>query len=115
MLKIMKKMNLLLDAKQKRTMVGIVIMMLVGGVLESLGVTMLVPIITVVVDPVKVEENRYLSAVYHGLHLQNTAQFAVVMLLAFVGIIVIKNLYLFCQQKVRNLAQDDDQLYGKAV
>lgn len=101
MLKIMKKMNLLLDAKQKRTMVGIVIMMLVGGVLESLGVTMLVPIITVVVDPVKVEENRYLSAVYHGLHLQNTAQFAVVMLLAFVGIIVIKNLYLFCQQKVQ--------------
>lgn len=101
MLKIMKKMNLLLDAKQKRTMVGIVIMMLIGGVLESLGVTMLVPIITVVVDPVKVEENRYLSAVYHGLHLQNTAQFAVVMLLAFVGIIVIKNLYLFCQQKVQ--------------
>lgn len=101
MLKIIKKMNLLLDKKQKRTMIWIILMMLVGGVLESLGVTMLVPIITVVIDPVKVEENEYLSAVYHGLNLQNTTQFAVVMLLAFVGVIVIKNVYLFWQQKAQ--------------
>jgi ABC-type multidrug transport system fused ATPase/permease subunit len=101
MLKILKKMNLLLDAKQKRSMVWIILMMLVGGVLESLGVTMLVPIITVVLDPVKVEENKYLSAVYHGLGLTNTTQFAVVMLVAFVGVIVVKNVYLFWQQKVQ--------------
>lgn len=101
MLKILKKMNLLLDRKQKRSMIWIILMMLVGGVLESLGVTMLVPIITVVLDPVKVEENKYLSAIYHGLNLQNTTQFAVVMLAAFVGVIVVKNVYLFCQQKVQ--------------
>jgi ABC-type multidrug transport system fused ATPase/permease subunit len=94
-------MNLLLDAKQKRSMVWIILMMLVGGVLESLGVTMLVPIITVVLDPVKVEENKYLSAIYHGLGLNNTTQFAVVMLVAFVGVIVVKNVYLFWQQKVQ--------------
>lgn len=101
MLKILKKMNLLLDRKQKRSMIWIILMMLVGGVLESLGVTMLVPIITVVLDPVKVEENKYLSAIYHGLDIQNTTQFAVVMLAAFVGVIVIKNIFLFCQQKVQ--------------
>lgn len=101
MLKILKKMNLLLDKKQKRSMIWIILMMLVGGVLESLGVTMLVPIITVVLDPVKVEENKYLSAIYHGLDLQNTTQFAVVMLAAFVGVIVVKNIFLFCQQKVQ--------------
>jgi ABC-type multidrug transport system fused ATPase/permease subunit len=101
MFKILKKMNLLLDARQKRSMVWIILMMLVGGVLESLGVTMLVPIITVVLDPVKVEENKYLSAVYHGLGLDNTTQFAVVMLVAFVGVIVVKNVYLFWQQKVQ--------------
>ncbi len=101
MLKIIKKMNLLLDRKQKRSMVWIVLMMLVGGVLESLGVTMLVPIITVVIDPVQVERNKYLSAIYDSLGLENTTQFAVVMLVAFVGIIVLKNVYLFFQQKVQ--------------
>lgn len=94
-------MNLLLDRKQKRSMVWIVLMMLVGGVLESLGVTMLVPIITVVIDPVQVEQNKYLSAIYDALGLENTTQFAVVMLVAFVGIIVLKNVYLFFQQKVQ--------------
>ena len=82
-------------------MVWIVLMMLVGGVLESLGVTMLVPIITVVIDPVQVERNKYLSAIYDALGLENTTQFAVVMLVAFVGIIVLKNVYLFFQQKVQ--------------
>lgn len=101
MLKILKKMNLLLDRKQKRSMVWIILMMLVGGVLESLGVTMLVPIITVVIDPVKVEKNKYLSAVYYGLNMENTTQFAVLMLLAFVGVIAVKNIYLFFQQKVQ--------------
>lgn len=101
MLKILKKMNLLLDARQKRTMVGIVFMMLIGGVLESLGVTMLVPIITVVMDPVKVEENRYLAAVYDTLQLESTTEFAVVMMVAFIGIITVKNVYLFWQQKVQ--------------
>ena len=101
MLKIIKTMNLLLDRKQKRSMVWIVLMMLVGGVLESLGVTMLVPIITVVIDPVQVERDKYLSAIYDALGLENTTQFAVVMLVAFVGIIVLKNVYLFFQQKVQ--------------
>ena len=35
MLKIMKKMNLLLDKKQKRFMVVLVFMMLIGAVLET--------------------------------------------------------------------------------
>ncbi len=101
MLKIIKKMNLLLDRKQKRSMLRIILMMLVGGMLESLGVTMLVPIITIVLDPVEVENNRYLSFFYHGLGMESTTQFAVAMLLAFVGLIVFKNIYLFWQQKVQ--------------
>ena len=51
MLQILKKMNLLLDKKQKRKMVGIVFMMLIGGVLESLGVTMIIPVLQVLVVP----------------------------------------------------------------
>ena len=62
--KILRKMNVLLDGKQKRTMAALIVMMLIGGVLESLGVSMLVPIVTVVMDPAAVEESEILSAVY---------------------------------------------------
>ena len=34
MLKILRKMNVLLDGKQKRAMIALIIMMLVGGVLK---------------------------------------------------------------------------------
>ena len=101
MLKILKKMNLLLDQKQKRTMLGLIVMMLFGGVLESLGISMLVPIVTVVMDPVAVQESELLSAVYEMLGMESSVQFAMFLLLAFVGMTVLKNIYLFCQQKVQ--------------
>ena len=101
MLKILKKMNLLLDRKQKRTMMWLIVMMLFGGVLESLGISMLVPIVTVVMDPVAVEESKLLSAVYDALGMESSVQFAMVLLLAFVGMTVLKNIYLFCQQKAQ--------------
>lgn len=101
MLKILKKMNLLLDRRQKRTMIVLVVMMLVGGVLESLGISMLVPIVTVVLDPSEIEKSKVLSALYDGLGMESTAQFAVFLLLAFVGMTVVKNVYLFFQQKLQ--------------
>ena len=101
MLRILKKMNVLLDGKQKRAMIALIIMMLIGGVLESLGVSMLVPIVTVVMDPEAVQESELLSTVYELLGMRSNAEFAMFLLLAFVGMTVIKNVYLFFQQKVQ--------------
>ncbi len=101
MLRILKKMNVLLDAKQKRAMIALIIMMLIGGVLESLGVSMLVPIVTVVMDPEAVQDSELLSSVYELLGMHSNAEFAMFLLLAFVGMTVIKNVYLFFQQKVQ--------------
>ena len=101
MLKILKKMNVLLDGRQKRAMVALIIMMLIGGVLESLGVSMLVPIVTVVMDPEAVSESDFLSSIYETLGMESNAQFAMFLLLSFVGMTVIKNVYLFFQQKAQ--------------
>lgn len=101
MLKILKKMNLLLDRRQKRTMIVLIVMMLVGGVLESLGISMLVPIVTVVLDPLEIRKSEILSALYEGLGMETSAQFAVFLLLAFVVMTVVKNIYLFFQQKLQ--------------
>ena len=101
MVKIFKKMNKLLDAKQKRIMVVIVFLMLIGGVLESLSISVVIPVVSVLLDPNAVENNQLLGAIYHGLHLQNVTQFTVVMLLALIGAFVLKNLFLFLQNVVQ--------------
>ena len=101
MVKIFKKMNKLLDAKQKRVMIVIVFLMLIGGVLESLSISVVIPVVSVLLDPNAVENNQLLGAIYHGLHLQNVTQFTVVMLIALIGAFVLKNLFLFLQNVVQ--------------
>ena len=95
MRRIFKKINILLDRKQKMQMVGIVFLMLIGGILESLGIAMLAPIMQIVVDPQKVEESKYLSALYNGLNLSSTTQLAEIIMASLILVFIIKNLVLF--------------------
>ena len=101
MVKIFKKMNKLLDARQKRIMVVIVFLMLIGGVLESLSISVVIPVVSVLLDPKAVETNDFLAAIYNGLHLKNVTQFTVVMLVALIGAFILKNLFLFLQNVVQ--------------
>lgn len=101
MIKIFKKMNLLLDAKQKRKMILIVFLMLIGGVLESLSISVVIPVISVLIDPQAVETNDFFSAIYQILGLKNVTQFTIIMMLALIGVFVLKNLFLFLQNVVQ--------------
>ena len=99
--KIFTKMNKLLDARQKRIMVVIVFLMLIGGVLESLSISVVIPVVSVLLDPLAVENNELFAAIYQGLHLKNTTQFTIVMLIALIGAFILKNLFLFLQNVVQ--------------
>lgn len=101
MLKILKKMNRLLDAKQKRLMVLIVFLMLIGGILESLSISVVIPVIEVLLDPEAVVNNKYMAWLYNALHLQSITQFTIVMMLALIAAFVLKNLFLFFQNVVQ--------------
>ena len=50
MIKIVKKVFKLLDSKQKGKMVILIFMMLIGAVLETLGVSMILPVMNVVLE-----------------------------------------------------------------
>lgn len=101
MIEILKKIGRLLDKKQKRIMVLIVFLMLVGGVLESLSITVVIPVIKVLLDPQAVETNRYMALIYNTLHLSSVTQFTIIMMLALIGAFILKNLFLFLQNVVQ--------------
>lgn len=48
--KIIKKLMVLLDKRQKRIMLLLVILMLIGAVLETAGVSLVIPVLNVVMD-----------------------------------------------------------------
>ena len=47
---ILKKLNVLLDKKQKKTMAGLVLLMIVGAALQTAGVGMILPVVSLVLD-----------------------------------------------------------------
>lgn len=101
MTKILTKLNKLLDRKQKNKMVLIIFLMLIGGVLESLSISVIIPVMKVVLDPKSVQTNKYLAAIYNGLHLTNTMQFTAIMMIAVIFAFILKNLFLFLQNVVQ--------------
>ncbi|MCR4595735.1 MAG: ABC transporter ATP-binding protein/permease [Lachnospiraceae bacterium] len=100
MIKILNKMNLLLDRKQKAQMGGIVIMMLIGGVLESVGVAMAIPVLQVIIDPTTIQTNRYMRAIYELFGMTSTFQFAITAMIGLILAFVVKNVFLFFLTKV---------------
>ncbi len=99
--RILKKLRILLDRKQKRVMILLIFVMLIGSFLEVLGITMIVPVVQSVMDPEAVMESRYLGPIYQGLHFQNVTQFTVAVMIALIGVFAFKNTFLFLQNKMQ--------------
>lgn len=101
MLKSLKKILRILDAKQKRTMVLLVFVMLIGAILEALGITMVIPVMQAIVNPDAIETNEYhMGDLYTLLGCTSVRQFAVVMMIAIIVVFAVKNIYLFLEQKL---------------
>ena len=103
MKKIIKKLMVLLDKRQKRIMVLLVLMMLIGAVLETLGVSLVLPVMDVVMDEHAVENKWYLQVICDVLHIgyEDTKSLTIVTMLALIGVFVVKNVFLFFQQKAQ--------------
>ena len=100
MLEILRKLRLLLDGKQKRAMGGLVVMMIIGAFLQTAGVGLLVQVVSVVVDPQAVEKNALVRAFYEFLGCRDFQQFSITVMVLLIGVFVLKNLFLFVQQKL---------------
>lgn len=100
MKQILKKLNLLLDGKQKRAMGGLMIMMIIGAILQTAGVGMLVQVVAVIMDPTAVEKSGLVRKVYDYFGFTNYSHFSIIVMAMLVVVYVAKNIFLFIQQKL---------------
>lgn len=98
-MKIFKKLMVIMNAKQKRMMGLLLVMMVFGAFLETASISLIIPVMTLVLSPNAVEENALMAGVYHGLHMTSPRQFTVFVMGAMVLAFVLKNLFLFLLQK----------------
>ena len=105
----LQKIGYLFDRKQKMQFIGLGVLILIGGLLETLGVSMMVPVVQGIMDPAALAQNEIIGKVLGILHIEvpDMAQdggnrIIIMMLAAMMVLFVVKNAYLLFQTYVQN-------------
>lgn len=97
---ILKKLNYIFDRKQKRQLAGLGVMIFFGGIIETLGVGAMIPVVTAILSPDTllgyIEKIPILSKICSILridvtHISNLTTSLIILLIV---VYIIKNLYL---------------------
>ncbi len=93
-----KKINYIFDRKQKNSLVGLGFMILLGGIFETLGVSMMVPVVTVILDPESLhramDKVPALENLAYSLGLDSDKKQICAILALLIIIYIVKNAYL---------------------
>lgn len=100
MLQILKKLNVLLDKKQKRTMVGLIFLMVIGAFLQTAGVGLLVQVVSIVIDPNAIMNNELAQFAYDLLGMESYQSFSVLIMALLIVTFIVKNIFMYVQQKL---------------
>ena len=101
MVEIIRKLFDILSKRQKRMIWLLGVMILIGAVLETLGVSMIVPLAQAILDVEQLAQNGIVLRICEVLHLESMDQFVILLLFAVVAVFVIKNAYLLFMSYVQ--------------
>lgn len=105
----LQKIGYLFDRKQKMQFIGLGVLILIGGLLETLGVSMMVPVVQGIMDPAALAQNEIVGKAlgFLGIELPDMPQdggnrLIILMLAAMMVLFIVKNAYLLFQVYVQN-------------
>lgn len=91
-----KRLKQLLNKKQKRTVLLLIILIFFSALLETLSVSVIIPLMTAVIDPDEIFNHQIVADVLNTLNLtiSDKDHFIRILIGVTMGVFVIKNLYL---------------------
>ena len=92
-----KKILYIFDARQKRNAVILMFMTLIGSFIELLGVSAIMPLVSVVTDNSIIETNAKYKLVADILNIHDAKTYVLVMALVLIIVYIIKNVYICLQ------------------
>lgn len=92
------KIGYIFDRKQKMQLGILGVMIFIGGILETLGVGAMIPVVTALLDPDQLQEYidnyPFLQKICDVLSLENAGQLTMSLLILLIVIYIVKNLYI---------------------
>lgn len=89
----LKKINYVLDRRQKINLLILLLIIFVGAFVELLGVSSILPVVNVATSPETIEQTWYLSWLKQILGLQDAGQMLIVLSVILIIIYIFKNIY----------------------
>lgn len=101
MKRILKKFGILLDKKQKQKVVLIVILMLIGAILETMSVSLVIPLMTALMQDNFIETNALAVELCNLLGIESSKTFILLVLAALIVIFIVKDAFLYMEYHVQ--------------
>lgn len=96
-----QKINYIFNKKQKIRLFFLCIMIVIGAVLELVGISAIMPFVSILSDTSVIHSSSIWQMVYSSFHLQNDIQFILLFAMALIVIYIVKNIYLLVMYDVQ--------------
>ncbi len=96
-----KKISYVLDKKQKIKLIMLLVVVFGGAFVELLGVSGILPVINIALDPTTIENTWYLAFIRDTLGLQDANQLLMVMATILIVVYIVKNIYVTCMYNMQ--------------
>ena len=94
---LLKKLSAILDRGQKIRILGLMVLILIGGLLETASASLILPLVSAILDEEKFAENRYVMQIRELLGIENIRTFTLCMLGFIIAIYIFKAVFLILQ------------------
>ena len=88
---VVKNLKKLLDQKQRIKIGILLVLMIIGALFETVGVTLIIPLVSIIMDPTMIETNSILHFFYELFHMESKNQYLILIVCALMLSYVIKN------------------------
>ena len=100
---IFKKLNYMLDKKQKRTGCVVMFMIVVGSFLDMLGVSAILPFIEAILTPENILGKWYVKPIVQIFHPEDMTAITIIIGICIILIYMFKNLYLYASVMIQTI------------
>ena len=90
----------LLDRKQKMQMVGLIIILFIGAIMEAFSVAAIIPVVTLILTPEKLDAIPIIGAIKQSLPFGSEKTFGIFIMVGLILVFIIKNIYIYLEYKL---------------
>lgn len=92
------KLLVLFTSKEKKKFLILFVMMIFAALLETIGIGLIIPLVTIITNPESVQDQVILRSIYDALNFKSFNTFVIFSVLFLLSVFLIKNVYLLIFQ-----------------